>query len=412
MKMDFKIIHLFNDEKFIDATIKLFEEVYPKKSLYYVIQSTKEPFFYVKSEEAKPFIIETEGDENKLNAILHENKVEVVFLHALDLKKQRIVNVLGKEVLKVWFIWGFDLYWNWKLLKQNMFENETQFFMYGVNNKTSFKNRLIFNNFSLSLYTKYRDGKIQLPEILIQKLEKYFSTDFYNTVQKIDIVVPIVPSEFDYVKRINPKLVSAPFQYGNLETLAIDINLFDVKDANNILIGNSASSTNNHVDAFKQILEFKQKDQKIIVPLSYGGKQDYIKFIMEKGNDYFGNDFVPILNFMPLIDYKRLISSCGYAVFNHKRQEALGNINTMCYFGAKIFLSNQNPIYTYFKKMGVHVFNIKHINSKSFCTKLSEKELELNRSILYKIYSKQAVKDKALKLLEIVDFKLKENKWH
>lgn len=412
MKMDFKIIHLFNDEKFIDATIKLFEEVYPNKSLYYVIQPTKEPFFHVKSEKVKPFIIETEGDENKLNAILHENKVEVVFLHALDLKKQRIVNVLGKEVLKVWFIWGSDLYWNWKLLKQNMFENETQFFMYGVNDKTSFKNRLIFNNFSLSLYTKYRDGKIQLPEILIQKMEKYFSTDFYNTVQKIDIVVPIVPSEFDYVKKINSKLINAPFEYGNIEDLTIDSCKHVTKKGKNILIGNSASSTNNHVDAFKQIVEFKQKDQKIIVPLSYGGKKDYIEFVIKKGNDYFGDDFMPILNFMPLQAYNQLVLSCGFAVFNHKRQQALGSINTMSYFGAKIFLNNQSPIYTYFKKMGVHVFNIKHINSKSFCTNLSEKELEHNRSILYKIYSKQAVKDKALKLLEIVDFKLKENKWH
>lgn len=409
MKNEFKIVHLFNDEKFIDSAITLFEEVYPNNSIYYVLQSKNEPFKHIRCEKVKPFLIEKVGDENKILNVFEKNKIDVVFFHGLGLKKQRIVNVLDKEVLKVWFIWGYDLYWNWKLLKQKMFERETFFFMYGKESKTSFRKNILFNNFTLGLFTQYRNKKIRLPKVLVKKLENQFMSDFYKIVQEVDIVAPIVPPEFDYVKRINPKLVFAPFQYGNLENLAIDTSIFDIKDANNILIGNSASPTNNHVDAFKQVLKYKQYDQKIIVPLSYGGSPEYLKFVTQKGNDYFGDDFVPILNFMPLNDYKELISSCGFAVFNHKRQEALGNINTMGYYGAKIFLNKESPIFKYFKKLDIHVFNINGINKYSLGSSLSKKEIENNRSILYKLYSKEAENNKVLEMLQIVGLKLKEN---
>jgi len=98
MKFDFKIIHIFNDEKFIDATINLFEDIYPNKSIYYVLQSSNETFKHVRSAKAKPLLIEKEGDENKLLDALESHHIEVVFLHALDLKKQGIVNVLDKDI--------------------------------------------------------------------------------------------------------------------------------------------------------------------------------------------------------------------------------------------------------------------------------------------------------------------------
>jgi hypothetical protein len=81
----------------------------------------------------------------------------------------------------------------------------------------------------------------------------------------------------------------------------------------------------------------------------------------------------------------------------------------MGYYGAKLYLNGESPIYKYFKKTGIKVFNIKSLNKNSLSTNLSEKEVELNRTLLYKLYSKKAVKQKVLVLLELVDFKLKEN---
>ena len=38
--------------------------------------------------------------------------------------------------------------------------------------------------------------------------------------------------------------------------------------------------------------------------------------------------------------------------------------------------------------------------------------MDHNKSILYKLYSRQAVKKKVLKLIEVVDFNLRANKCH
>ena len=47
--MPIKFIHIFDDDKFIDPTIKLFEEVIPHESIYYVNKLKNSDFKYVKS---------------------------------------------------------------------------------------------------------------------------------------------------------------------------------------------------------------------------------------------------------------------------------------------------------------------------------------------------------------------------
>ncbi|WP_228851075.1 TDP-N-acetylfucosamine:lipid II N-acetylfucosaminyltransferase [Aegicerativicinus sediminis] len=409
MRPKYKILHLCNDEKFIDPVISSFEEVYPGRSIYYILQTTEAPFKYVTSSKAERFLIQTAGDEQRISEVLQKNNIKVIFLHALDQNKQRIVNSLDIDVLKVWFIWGSDLYWNWKLLKQQMFERDTFSFLYGKDYRKSLRRRLTFNNSTLWFYNKYRSIHFWLPKALIKKLENNFLTEFYKSVHKIDVVVPIVPMEFNYVSRINPKLVEASFAYGNIEDLAAGITLNNDERSKHILIGNSASPTNNHVDAFKLVEQCKKQGQKVIVPLSYGGKKNYVDFVIKKGKQYFGEDFMPILNFMPLQEYNKLISNCGFAVFYHRRQQALGNINTMLYIGAKVFLNGESPIFKYFNKVEIKVFNLGKIDSASFQTYLSPNGIEYNRTILFRLYSKEAARVKVSELLSIVNAKLNDH---
>ena len=69
-------------------------------------------------------------------------------------------------------------------------------------------------------------------------------------------------------------------------------------------------------------------------------------------------------------------------------------------------------ILKYFKKLGIQVFNLSSFDANSFHVNLSEKEIEHNRSLLYKFYSRKAVNKKVLRLSERGDSKLKENKCH
>ena len=64
------------------------------------------------------------------------------------------------------------------------------------------------------------------------------------------------------------------------------------ENSNNILIGNSADPSNNHIDIFEKIKNFNFKNKKIIVPLSYPENYEYyIAKVIIKGEKNFWGKF-------------------------------------------------------------------------------------------------------------------------
>ncbi len=397
-----KIIHIFNDDKFIDSTINLIEEVYPNQSIYFIIQSVKTSFQYVKSNKAKPLLIRNDEDEIKFVEYIHKREDSIVFFHALDEQKQRLVNLIDSKIIKVWFIWGYDFYQSWGLLKNDIFELNTRNFLFSQ--KHYYKNKLIFNKFSFWVFLKLKNRKFFLPKKINTVLDNNYLTEFYKAVKKIDIVVPVVPTEYNLVKKMGINPSYAPFTYGCLEDILGDKIEDNVLNSKNILIGNSANPTNNHVDLFKRIAKFDFKDRKIYVPLNYSGGKEYINFVKEKGYYYFGDNFKPILDFMPLKEYNKLISSCGFVIFNHIRQQAVGNIITMGYLGAKIFLNEKSPVYRYYKSLGINVYSLKELNENELNFNLEIEDFKINKNSFFKTYSRNAVQNKIKKLFKGVNY--------
>ncbi|MGP4883030.1 hypothetical protein ACTXQV_67810, partial [Klebsiella pneumoniae] len=67
----------------------------------------------------------------------------------------------------------------------------------------------------------------------------------------------------------------------------------------------------------------------------------------------FGDKFLPVVDYMPIQQYVGILINCGFVIMNHVRQQALGNILIMLYLGAKVFLREENPVYTFLKNHGV-----------------------------------------------------------
>ncbi len=306
----------------------------------------------------------------------------------------------------MWFIWGYDFYLNWQPLNRHLYDSDTLLFLNKKITETSFKDKLIFNKFSFWLFHTFKDKNFLLPKKVNNILGNAYITEFYKAIQKIDIVVPVVPNEYKLVKglKINPSY--APFSYDCLENILNDKINDTVLDAKNILIGNSGDPSNNHISAFKRIAKFDLKERKVIVPLSYGGSKEYIDYVIAKGNYYFGENFVPLKKFMPLQEYNQLISSCGFVIFNHIRQQAVGNIITLGYMGAKFFLNEKSPVYKYYKSLGLHLYSTKTILLAELNENLSQEKYNVNKNIFFEIYSEKAVKEKILKLFSIVDNEL------
>lgn len=123
---------------------------------------------------------------------------------------------------------------------------------------------------------------------------------------------------------------------------------------NDIQVGNSATYSNNHLDAFEELARLDLAGRRVIVPLSYGDYR-YREAVIEQGARTLGDKFTPLKDFMPLSDYLATIGACSVVIMNHRRQQALGNICAAVYRGAHVFLHPENPVLNFLRSLDVVV---------------------------------------------------------
>lgn len=152
----------------------------------------------------------------------------------------------------------------------------------------------------------------------------------------------------------------------------------------NVLVGNSATSTNNHMEIFEKISASKNKDVMIYCPLSYG-EQHYAEVVARKGYELFGSRFVPLMDFMPFENYLELLGKIDIAVFAHRRQQAMGNTITLLGLGKKVFMRNDVTPWQVFKRLGVGVFDLDQFDLNP----LDDIEAKHNRKIIAEYFSEK-----------------------
>ena len=140
-----------------------------------------------------------------------------------------------------------------------------------------------------------------------------------------------------------------------------------------IILGNSATITNNHIEALKKLAHIKDNIQ-VYCPLSYGDSK-YAQKVIYAGKKLLGDSFIPLLDYMNKDDYWQLLYNCDIGVFNLDRQQALGNINTLLQFQKKVFLRKDSPLYNYYHRLGIETYDLSVIDDMSI-EKLKEKDVE------------------------------------
>lgn len=124
-----------------------------------------------------------------------------------------------------------------------------------------------------------------------------------------------------------------------------------------VQIGNSADPSNRHLEILDKLLPFKGEDIRIYAPLSYGDKE-YAKTVCDAGWRSFGDKFVPMLDFMPFDDYLKVLSEIDVAIFNHDRQQAMGNIITLIGSGKKVYLRDGVSSWGFLDRIGAVVYKL------------------------------------------------------
>lgn len=150
-----------------------------------------------------------------------------------------------------------------------------------------------------------------------------------------------------------------------------------------ILLGNSADPTNNHIEALERLLPHKDHDIKIYAPLSYGD-QIHAKKVIAQGKLWFGEKFVPLTDFMPFDQYLGFLKSLDIAIFNHQRQQAMGNTITLLGMGKTVFMRSDVSQWQFLTGLGLKLHNI----ADTTLQQLEANEARENARIVRSYFSK------------------------
>lgn len=133
----------------------------------------------------------------------------------------------------------------------------------------------------------------------------------------------------------------------------------------NIQLGNSANSTNNHIEILHKLVPFKENDIKVYTPLSYSD-QNNAKVVIKKGTELLNDKFYPMTEFMPFTDYLKFQGKIDIGIFNNNRQQALGNIITLLGLGKTVYLRDGTSQWQLFKDKGLTIYNVKNFKNLEY----------------------------------------------
>lgn len=366
------IVHLFEDQKFVDITIENFENVSDGLNKY-IVFSNNEKLTYVSRKED---VIILPNSSYKLDVDLVYKDCQLLIIHFLSPLKLYILKHKPNHVKVIWSIWGSDAYDHFKV--QNNFEPLTDV----IQKRTLFQKLKDSYFFTFYHLIKYR----------VKPLRKEL-----ELLQLINYVITVLPNEFKVIKNeFGLAAEYIDYNYG--------INNFDKFSnkslGNSILVGNSATSTNNHLDVFDIIKCTTNAD--IIVPLSYGAYdyEDYKANIISEGRRIFNKNFLPIENFMQLHDYRELTFSCNTVIMYHIRQQALANIFMSLFQGMRLFLNNKSITYSFLNDQGMIIFDLKK-DYKLIGIELNEDDKQINKQLVLDLTSRKVIIDKTKVIIDL-----------
>lgn len=133
-----------------------------------------------------------------------------------------------------------------------------------------------------------------------------------------------------------------------------------------VMVGHSANKWNNHIKLLNSLAKYRYENIRIYLPLSTGIDMIYARKVKKYAKYLFGKKVVCIDKKMPLEKYLRFLWMMDIAIFDFKRQAALGNIMNLIYMDKKIFLPDDCIMYDFFKSKDIQVFNTVSIDSMTF----------------------------------------------
>lgn len=361
-----RILHIAKDEKFINGAYYLFEKAFPGQNEYVIVKPSGDPpirFLNTHLVVNAKFEVTSSATLSRLTQMSDQHQVTV--LHGLSDVNLTVFNKSAWQERFMAVVHGAEIY-NSGILNNTLMGPRTKA-IYELTQKNNFYDVLKEIYRTIRYRNNHDDIEVNVPALIFE-IKNFGSLPGFTYDQLIE-------SEL-----YHPSVQRIPFTYYPIEYVVKNDELR--ASGRHIFLGNSSSATNNHLEAFELLQNLGLGDRKVVTPLSYGCPK-YAKAIIKEGKKLLPDNFMPLTSFLPLEEYNKIISECGIVIMNHYRPQAVGNIITSLYLGAKVFL-NDTDVYRYFKQLGCHIYLIdKDLkSSKEPFVLLNENQIKENRTIL------------------------------
>ena len=275
-------------------------------------------------------IVLANGEPDRRKKVLQElDRADYIIWHGLIFGTKRVLLCLKRKYRRksIWVMRGLDLY-NWK------------------------KEQKTLKAFVCNIINYWCRKRIPNVGYIFGTDEEVYRKQFGNKAKMFYVPYPMPEEAFDDLEKYKDSL---PRKNG---TTYIQVN-------------HNAFAFNRHLDILESIKPYAHEKIKVIIPLSYGNdwhdsKKGYVYQVQTCAEEYFGDKAVCLKRLIPGNQYTELLCNTDISIYGAPRQNGLGNILRSLYMGNKVFLSEDNPLYPFFKSKNIDVYSTESIPTLSY----------------------------------------------
>lgn len=339
------LMHLVpGDPKFVGYIVNYFQSVAPERNRFIVLGDPSTEY------EHLPELHFSGSDHTNATHLL--SGASAVITHGMYGSQVDLINRLPPHTPVAWLIFGAEYHHTLPEFTRNLFYPSTRSLMSKL---TRSRQRISRDQRQLPFHPLRWARRAARP-----LKSRRRASSVRKGMRRANIIGICIPEEYQLVRdKLDLHGEWSWFSYYNIEDTVGTPLLDATVNGEDVLLGNSSSPSNNHLEAFRLLSRHRSEFGRVIVPLSYGDAA-YREAIIARGREILGEKLHPLPQFLDRIAYNRQLLSCKVAIMNHRRQQAFGNIFTALWLGSRIYLPEESTIRAHLKRSGLHVFSIEN----------------------------------------------------